>query len=129
LHPGRPGTDLLDLENITGNDLGGPNLLQSAITENGGLESYSMSTSAFVRAVSRIRRRGERTKSFLQLVDDGTGLEFLDETDEGVEQQKRADDTEIDPWTVLSVFVHQKSPSRTSNGEEGNRTVLNRDIS
>lgn len=68
-------THLLDLEDITGNDLGGLNLLEGTVTENDSLEG----------------------KSLFQFVDDGTGLELLDETNAGVEEQKRANDTEIDP--------------------------------
>jgi hypothetical protein len=71
---GDDGT-LLNLEDITGNDLGSLNLLESAITEDNSLEG----------------------KSFLEFVDDGTGLVFLEETNTGVEQKESADDTEIDP--------------------------------
>lgn len=66
---------LLDLEDITGDDVRGVNLLEGTITENNSLEG----------------------KSLLEFVDNGTGLEFLEETDAGVEQQETADDTEIDP--------------------------------
>lgn len=38
-----------------------------------------------------------KSESLLQFGDDGTGLVFLDETDEGVKQEKGANDTEIDP--------------------------------
>jgi hypothetical protein len=65
----------LNLENITGNDLGSLNLLEGTVTENNSLES----------------------KSLLQLVDNGTGLVLLDETNGGVKQKKGADDTEINP--------------------------------
>ena len=71
---GNDGT-LLNLEDITGNDLGGLNLLEGTVTEDDSLESEGL----------------------LQFFDDGTGLEFLDETDSGVEQEQGADDTEIDP--------------------------------
>lgn len=71
----RNPTHLLDLEDITGNDLGGLNLLEGTVTENNGLESQGL----------------------LEFFDNGTGLEFLDETDTGVEQEQSADDTEIDP--------------------------------
>lgn len=64
-----------DLKNVTGNDFWCFNLLKLTITENRGLESESL----------------------FQLLDDGTGLEFLDETDTGVENEQSADDTEIDP--------------------------------
>ena len=37
------------------------------------------------------------SESLLQFVDNGTSLEFLDETNSSVEQKKTADDTEIDP--------------------------------
>lgn len=71
---GDDGT-LLDLEDITGNDLGGLNLLEGAITEDDSLKG----------------------KSLLEFLDDGTGLVFLEETDAGVEHEQSADDTEIDP--------------------------------
>ena len=66
---------LLDLEDITGNDLRSLNLEETSITENNSLEG----------------------KSLLELLDDRTGLELLDETDEGVEQEETTDDTEINP--------------------------------
>jgi hypothetical protein len=66
---------LLNLEDITGDDFWGFDFLEGSVTENGGLES----------------------KSLLQLLDNGTSLVFLDETDKGVEQQQGANDTEIDP--------------------------------
>jgi hypothetical protein len=53
-----------DLEDVAGDDLGGLDFLQLAITEDCGLE-------------------GER---LLELLDDGAGLVFLEEADEGVEQ-------------------------------------------
>lgn len=68
-------THLLNLEDITGNDLGSLNLLEGTVTEDNSLES----------------------KSLLEFVDNGTSLVFLDETDTGVEHQKTANDTEIDP--------------------------------
>lgn len=48
-----------------------------------------------------------RKCSLLEFVDNRTGLEFLDETDRGVEEQQTADDTEIDP--VLETSSHCKS--------------------
>jgi hypothetical protein len=66
---------LLDLQDITGNDLGGLDLLEGTVTEDDSLEGQSL----------------------LELLDDGTGLELLDETNTGVEQQQGADDTEVDP--------------------------------
>ncbi|KAK1239494.1 hypothetical protein MKX07_008982 [Trichoderma sp. CBMAI-0711] len=71
---GNDGT-LLNLQNITGDDLGGLNLLEGAVTEDNSLESERL----------------------LQLLDNGTSLELLDETNTGVEHKKTADDTEIDP--------------------------------
>jgi hypothetical protein len=68
-------THLLNLEDITGNDLGSLDLLEGTVTENDSLESESL----------------------LQLVDNGTGLVFLEETDTGVKQEQSANDTEIDP--------------------------------
>ncbi|TFA98674.1 hypothetical protein CCMA1212_009581 [Trichoderma ghanense] len=71
---GNDGT-LLNLQNITRDDLGGLDLLEGTVTEDNSLESERL----------------------LQLLDDGTSLELLDETNTGVEQKKTADDTEIDP--------------------------------
>ena len=68
-------THLLNLQDITGNNLGGLNLLEGTVTENDSLES----------------------KSLLQLLDNRTGLVFLNETNTGVKQQQGADDTEINP--------------------------------
>lgn len=65
----------LDLEDITGDDLRGLDLLERAITQNNGLEG----------------------KRLLKLLDDGTSLELLDETDGGVEDEQGANDTEINP--------------------------------
>jgi len=36
-------------------------------------------------------------EGFLQLVDDRTGLEFLDEPNRGVKKQQSADNTKVDP--------------------------------
>jgi len=72
---GRENTYFFALEDVTRNDFGSLNFDKLAITKNGGLESERL----------------------LQFFDNGTGLVFLDETDEGVEQQKSADDTKIDP--------------------------------
>lgn len=66
---------LLNLEDITGNDLGGLDLLEGTVTED-----YSL--------------KGE---GLLQFLDNGTSLELLNETDTGVKQQKSADNTEINP--------------------------------
>jgi hypothetical protein len=51
-------TYLLDLEDVTGNDLWGLNLEEATITENDSLQSERL----------------------LELVDNGTGLVFLDKT-------------------------------------------------
>jgi hypothetical protein len=72
---GGDDSTLLNLEDITGNDLGSLDLLEGTVTENDSLESESL----------------------LQLVDNGTGLVFLEETDTGVKQEQSANDTEIDP--------------------------------
>ncbi|GJD02139.1 hypothetical protein ColKHC_10964 [Colletotrichum higginsianum] len=70
---------LLNLEDVTGDDFRGLNLLQGAITEDDGLESKSL-------------------LEFGNNLEWGrSGLEFLDETDNSVEQQKTANNTEIDP--------------------------------
>jgi hypothetical protein len=71
---GNNGT-LLNLEDITGNDERSLNFLEGTVTENDSLESESL----------------------LQLVDNRSSLELLDETDGGVEQKQTANDTEIDP--------------------------------
>jgi hypothetical protein len=63
------------LKNITRDDLWGLDFLKFAITKNCSLES----------------------KSLLQFFDDRTSLIFLNETNKGVEQEKGANDTEIDP--------------------------------
>lgn len=60
----RNNSAFLNLQDIARNDFGGLELLEGTVTENNGLE-------------------GER---FLQLVDNRTGLEFLNETDSGVEK-------------------------------------------
>lgn len=57
-------THFFDLEDITGNDFGSIDFSELAITENNCLER----------------------KSLLQFVDNGTGLELLDETDGSVEK-------------------------------------------
>ena len=72
---GRQCTYLFDLKDIAGDDLGSLDFAELAITEHHGLESEGL----------------------LELIDNGAGLEFLDETDAGVEQQQTADDTEVDP--------------------------------
>lgn len=66
---------LFNLEDIARNDFGSFNLEETAITENNGLESECL----------------------LQFVDNGTGLEFLDETNSGVKKEQSANDTEIHP--------------------------------
>jgi len=71
---GDDGT-LLNLENIARDDIGSLNFSEVTVTEHSSLKS----------------------KSLLQLSDDGAGLEFLDETNAGVEQEQTADDTEINP--------------------------------
>ncbi|KAF3060281.1 hypothetical protein CFAM422_011359 [Trichoderma lentiforme] len=71
---GNDGT-LLNLQNITRDDLGSLNFLKGTVTENDSLESESL----------------------LEFFDNRTSLEFLNETNTGVEHQKTADDTEIDP--------------------------------
>jgi hypothetical protein len=71
---GDDGT-LLDLEDVTRDDFGSLDFSEGAVTEDGGLES----------------------KRLLQLLDDRTSLEFLNETNTGVEQEQTANDTKIDP--------------------------------
>jgi hypothetical protein len=65
----------LELEEITGDNLGGLNLLDATITENNSTKG----------------------KSLLQLLDNRTGLEFLNETNSSVKTQKTKNDTKIDP--------------------------------
>ncbi|ROW03986.1 hypothetical protein VSDG_00847 [Cytospora chrysosperma] len=66
---------ILNLENITGDNLGSLNLLQGTVTKDNSLQSESL----------------------LEFVDNAASLEFLDETDTGVEQKQGANDTEINP--------------------------------
>jgi len=66
---------LFNLEDITRNDLGSFNLEETAITENNSFESECL----------------------FQFVDNGTGLEFLDETNSGVKKEQSANDTKIYP--------------------------------
>ena len=68
-------THIFDLKDITGDDHGSFDLEEPTVTENDGLQSQSL----------------------LELVDDRPGLEFLDETDGGVEKEQGADDTEVHP--------------------------------
>jgi hypothetical protein len=51
------------------------NFLESAVTEDDGLESESL----------------------LELLNDGASLVFLDETDGSVQQKQAANDTKVDP--------------------------------
>jgi hypothetical protein len=99
---GDDGT-LLDLQDIAGDDLGGLNLLQSTVTENNSLESESPAASQ--SPCCQLNRRS--VGLLLELVDDGTSLVFLDETDDSVEEKQTADDTEVDP--VLKTSSHCKS--------------------
>jgi hypothetical protein len=46
----------------------------------------------------------KRIDSLLQFLDNGTSLVFLDETDDRVEKEQTADDTEIDP--ILKTGSH-----------------------
>ena len=71
----RESTNLLNLENITRDNHRSFDFKETSITEDDGLQC----------------------KGLLQFFDDRTGLEFLDETDTGVEQQESANDTEINP--------------------------------
>jgi hypothetical protein len=66
---------LFNLEDVTRNDFWSFDLKETAITENNGLQSECL----------------------LQFVDNGTGLEFLDETNSCVKQEQSANDTEIYP--------------------------------
>jgi hypothetical protein len=66
---------LLNLQDIARDNFGGLNLLEGTVTENDSLESESL----------------------FEFFDNGTSLEFLDETDSGIEQEQSANDTEIDP--------------------------------
>jgi hypothetical protein len=66
---------LLELEDITGDNLGSLNLNITTVSNNNSTEG----------------------KSLLELLNNRTSLEFLDETDTGVKHQKTANNTEIDP--------------------------------
>ncbi len=55
------------------------------------------------------------SESLLQFLDNGTSLEFLDETNSSVEQKKTADDTEIDP--VLETSGPGLELAKTSDAE------------
>lgn len=68
-------THLLNLQDISRNDLRRPNFPQSTAPEDNSLES----------------------KGFLEFVDNRTGLEFLNKTDAGIQQEQSADDTEVNP--------------------------------
>jgi hypothetical protein len=56
-------TYFFNLKNVTRADLGSLDFLELSVTENGGLES----------------------KSLLQFLNNGASLEFLNETDSGIE--------------------------------------------
>jgi hypothetical protein len=66
---------LFDLQDVARHNLWCLDLLQLAITENSGLEREGL----------------------LQLLDNGAGLIFLNETNAGIEQEQCADDAEVDP--------------------------------
>jgi len=68
-------TYFFDLQDVTRNDLRCLDLLKPSITEDGSLQG----------------------KSLLEFFDDGTSLEFLNETDTSVKQEERANDTKVDP--------------------------------
>ena len=72
---GRNNGTFFDLNDITGDDFGSLDLNQSSVSETDSLESEGL----------------------FQFFDNGTGLEFLDETDSSVEEQKSADDTKVYP--------------------------------
>ena len=109
---GNDGT-LLNLENITGDNLGSLDLLQGAVTENDSLEG----------------------KSLLEFIDDRTSLVFLDETDNSVQKQQTRiklasgshhasmevnvpeNDTEINPVFETSSHYSQKLASQNREFE------------
>lgn len=68
-------TYLFNLEDITGNDLRSLDFLQFTIAQDGGFQSQGL----------------------FQFFDDGAGLEFLDESDGGIEEQQSTDDAKVDP--------------------------------
>jgi hypothetical protein len=68
-------TYFFNLKNVTRNDFWSLDFEESTITENNRFESEGL----------------------LQLVDDGTGLELLDETNRGIEQEQSTNNTEIHP--------------------------------
>jgi len=97
---------LFNLEDVTRNDFWSFDLKETAITEHNGLQSECL----------------------LQFVDNGTGLEFLDETNSCVKQEQSANDTEIYPilktcgengsslrelmleFSFLPIFFYDKMP-------------------
>jgi hypothetical protein len=66
---------LLNLHDVARNNLVGLDFLQGTVSENNGLQGQSL----------------------LQFFDNASSLEFLDETDTSVQQQKSANDTKVDP--------------------------------
>lgn len=91
---GDDGT-LLNLEDIAGNDLGGLDLLQGAVTEDDSLERKSPERRGSSQRCGIFGGRGGFL--LLELVHNGTSLVFLNETDNRVEKQKTANNTEINP--------------------------------
>jgi hypothetical protein len=71
----RSGSHLFDLKDITRDNFGSFDFGETTVAENDSLESERL----------------------LQFFDNGTSLEFLNETDASVEQQETADNTEIHP--------------------------------
>ncbi|VUC35121.1 unnamed protein product [Clonostachys rosea] len=107
---GNDGT-IINLEDITGNDLVGLNLLQGTITEDSGLESESL----------------------LEFIDDRTGLVFLKEPDTGVKEQETANNTEINPIFETgsensssldeTARVSQLKGTETNTGDQDRRQI------
>ena len=61
------------------------------------LHDYAQSQRGANLLTSVTKNDSLESKGLLQFVDNRTGLELLDETDGGVEQEQTTDDTEIDP--------------------------------
>ncbi|GKT51544.1 uncharacterized protein ColSpa_11725 [Colletotrichum spaethianum] len=85
---GRDNGTLLNLEDITGDNFGGLNLLQSAVTEDDSLEGESL------LEFGNNLEWGAQCGAVLTY---RSGLEFLNKTNGSVKQQKTANNTKIDP--------------------------------
>ncbi len=78
------------------NNLGGPRFPQESWENDQHAKSGDQPGQCYCTSITE-NDSLQRARVFLQLVDDRTSLELLDETDDSVEQKKTTDDTEIDP--------------------------------